>query len=85
MGVIPLTEIIMFNGIESLSKCKSILQKDGSVYTDEQVIEIKNFLYKLAEMDYSIFLKQKMRELEFKKLKEVQNLIYKEEELKQAA
>lgn len=75
----------MFNGIESLSKCKSILQKDGSVYTDEQVIEIKNFLYKLAEMDYSIFLKQKMRELEFKKLKEKQNLIYKEEELKQAA
>jgi len=75
----------MFNGIESLSKCKSILQKDGSVYTDEQVIEIKNFLYKLAEMDYSIFLKQKMRELEFKKLKEEQNLIHKEEELKQAA
>jgi|CXWL01.1.fsa_nt_gi hypothetical protein len=75
----------MFNGIESLSKCKSILQKDGSVYTDEQVIEIKNFLYKLAEMDYSIFLKQKMRELEFKKLKEEQSLIYKEEELKQAA
>lgn len=75
----------MFNGIESLSKCKSILQKDGSVYTDEQVIEIKNFLYKLAEMDYSIFLKQKIRELEFKKLKEEQNLIYKEEELKQAA
>lgn len=75
----------MFNGIESLSKCKSILQKDGSVYTEEQVIEIKNFLYKLAEMDYSIFLKQKIRELEFKKLKEEQNLIYKEEELKQAA
>jgi hypothetical protein len=75
----------MFNGIESLSKCKSILQKDGSVYTDEQVIEIKNFLYKLAEMDYSIFLKQKTRELEFKKLKEEQNLIHKEEEFKQAA
>ena len=66
------------------SKCKSILQKDGSVYTDEQVIEIKNFLYKLAEMDYSIFLKQKMRELEFKKIKEEQDSI-KEEELKQAA
>ena len=74
----------MFNGIESLSKCKSILQKDGSVYTDEQVIEIKNFLYKLAEMDYSIFLKQKIRELEFKKIKEEQDSI-KEEELKQAA
>lgn len=75
----------MCNGIESLSKCKSILQKDGSVYTDEQVIEIKNFLYKLAEMDYSIFLKQKMREIEFKKMREEQHFISKEEELKQAA
>lgn len=74
----------MYNGIESLSKCKTILQKDGSVYTDEQVIEIKNFLYKLAEMDYSIFLKQKMRELEFKKIKEEQHSLQ-EEELKQAA
>ena len=74
----------MFNGIESLSKCKSILQKDGSVYTDEQVIEIKNFLYKLAEMDYSIFLKQKMRELEFKKIKKEQDSIN-EEDIKQAA
>ena len=75
----------MYNGIESLSKCKSILQKDGSVYTDEQVIEIKNFLYKLAEMDYSIFLKQKMRELEFKKIRREQDLLKNEEELKQAA
>ena len=77
----------MPNGIEtiSLSKCKSILQKDGSVYTDEQVIEIKNFLYKLAEMDYSIFLKQKMRELEFKKLKEEQEAKLKDEDLNQAA
>jgi hypothetical protein len=57
----------------SLSKCKSILQKDGSVYTDEQIIEIKNFLYKLAEMDYSIFLKQKIRELDFQNLKSDSN------------
>ena len=64
--------------MESLSKYKTILEKDGSVYTDEQVIEIKNFLFKLAEMDYSIFLKQKMRELEFKKMQE-------DQELKQAA
>lgn len=77
----------MYNQSEtiSLAKCKSILQKDGSVYTDEQVIEIKNFLYKLAEMDYSIFLKQKIKELEFKKLKEEEEAKQKEEELNQAA
>ena len=76
----------MLNGIEniSLNKCKSILQKDGSIYTDEQIIEIKNFLYKLAEMDYSIFLKQKQRNVEFKKTKE-DKAQQKEQELKQAA
>ena len=68
----------------SLSKCKSILQKDGSIYTDEQIIEIKNFLYKLAEMDFSIFLKQKQRDVEFKKTKE-DKAQQKEQELKQAA
>ena len=62
----------MQNGIEkiSLSKCKSILQKDGSVYTDDEVLEIRNFLYKLAEMDYEVFLKLKTREAEFEKQKE---------------
>ena len=69
----------------SLARCKSILQKDGSVYTDEQVIEIKNFLFKLAEMDYSIFLKQKLRALEFKKLKEEQEAKQNEDDLKQVA
>jgi hypothetical protein len=76
----------MSSGIEniSLSKCKSILQKDGSVYTDEQVIEIKNFLHKLAELDYSIFLKQKLRDIEFEKLKEEKTTLN-DEEIKQAA
>ena len=74
-------------GIEniSLSKCKTILEKDGSIYTEEQVIEIKNFLYKLAEMDYQIFLKQKMKELEFEKLKEDNLNELKQQTLNQAA
>jgi hypothetical protein len=28
----------------SISKCKSILQRDGSIYTDEEVSQIRNFL-----------------------------------------
>lgn len=75
----------MSNGIEniSLSKCKSILQKDGSVYTEEEILKIKTFLFQLAEMDYAVFLKLKLRELEFEKLKEEAK--QKEHELKQAA
>jgi hypothetical protein len=68
----------------SLSKCKSILQKDGSVYTDDEILEIRDFLYKLAEMDYEVFLKMKIRDMEFEKSKEAENN-NSETEIKQAA
>jgi hypothetical protein len=48
----------------SLSKCKSILQKDGSVYTDEEVSQIRDFLYMLAELDYKVFLKTQKKGVE---------------------
>ncbi len=64
----------------SLNKCKSVLESDGSKYTDEEVLEIREFLYKLAELDYRVFLKQKQREAEFEKEKQQT-----EEDFKQAA
>lgn len=51
----------------SLAKCKAILNKDGSVYSDTEIIEIRDFLYKLADMDYEVFLKQQKREEDFLK------------------
>lgn len=62
----------------SLSKCKSILESDGSKYSDEEVLQIRDYLYMLAELDYEVYLKQKKRELEFEKEKT-------QEEYKQAA
>lgn len=62
----------------SLSKCKSILESDGSKYSDEEVSQIRDYLYMLAELDYEVYLKQKKRELEFEKEKT-------QEEYKQAA
>lgn len=50
----------------SLVKCKSVLLKDGSDYSDAEIIEIRDFLYKLADMDYNVFLQQQKREDEFK-------------------
>lgn len=50
----------------SLIKCRSILQKNGLVFSDNDVLEIRDFLYRLAELDYKAFLKMKMREAEFK-------------------
>ena len=65
----------------SLSRCKSVLESDGSKYTNEEVLEIREFLYMLAELDYQVYLKQKTRELEFEN--EKQNT--EEENFKQAA
>lgn len=34
----------------SLTKCKTILNRDGLNYTDEEVIKIRDFLYHLADI-----------------------------------
>jgi len=65
----------------SLSRCKSVLESDGSKYTDEEVLQIRDFLYMLAELDYQVYLKQKQRELEFENEKQKTE----EENFKQAA
>lgn len=54
----------------SLKKCKSLLESDGSIYSEQEVIEIRDFLYMLAELDYGVYEKHKKREAEFQKDKE---------------
>lgn len=54
----------------SLGKCKSTLEKDGSIYSEQEILEIRAFLYLLAEMDYEVYLKQKLRDQQFKNKKE---------------
>lgn len=40
----------------NLEKCKKILQKDSKKnYTDEEVKQIRDLLYKIGELDYQIF------------------------------
>ena len=58
----------------SLKKCKTILQKDGSVYTDEEVFQIRDFIYKMAELDYEVFQKTKQKEAEILKEKRSQTI-----------
>ncbi len=65
----------------SLSKCKSVLEKDGSKYSNEEILEIREFLYKMADLDYEVFLKQKIRDKEFEEAKQKPE----DEDLKQAA
>jgi hypothetical protein len=48
----------------SLKKCKAILQKDGSIYTDEDVSQIRDFLYKIANLEHEAFLKTQKKKSE---------------------
>jgi hypothetical protein len=52
----------------SIEECKKTLNKDGIEYTDEEVKEIREFLYIVAEIDYNIF--QRKREEEYEKVNE---------------
>jgi hypothetical protein len=39
----------------NIEACKKILQKDGATYTDEQVKQLRQLLYKLGNLDYQLF------------------------------
>lgn len=38
----------------SITKCKKILNRKGISYTDEEIIMIRNVLYKLAEVVHEL-------------------------------
>ncbi|HXA01965.1 MAG TPA: hypothetical protein VNW99_08255 [Cytophagaceae bacterium] len=39
----------------SFEKCKVILNKNGKKYTDEQVRKIRDILYIIGKLDYTIY------------------------------
>ena len=51
----------------SINKCKVTLEKDGSGYTNEEVSQIRDFLYMLAELEHKMFFKMKNKESEIQK------------------
>ncbi len=51
----------------SVARCKSFLEKDGSSYTTDEVLMIRDFLYMLADHEFSAYLKEKRRDIECKK------------------
>ncbi|MEO7138795.1 MAG: hypothetical protein ABIY51_00910 [Ferruginibacter sp.] len=46
----------------NLEECKKLLQKNGSTYTDEQVKQTRQLIYKMANLDYQLFVTQKANE-----------------------
>ncbi len=43
----------------ALEKCRSILQKDGEIFTDEELYLIYTYLNQMAELSVNEFLKSK--------------------------
>lgn len=39
----------------SIKEIKAKLEVDGRAYTDEEVMEVREILYKLARLDYELF------------------------------
>jgi hypothetical protein len=39
----------------SLKECKAILNAEGDIYTDEQILKIRDYLYKLAAIQVEHF------------------------------
>lgn len=46
----------------SIDKCKKILNKNGNKYTDDEVKQIRDFYYILAEIDFMNFQRHKENE-----------------------
>jgi hypothetical protein len=45
----------------SIEQCKKILKESGKNYTDEQVKQIRQVIYKMANLDYQLFVTQKAK------------------------
>lgn len=52
----------------SLSESKKILNRAGLNYSDEEINQIREFIYLLAEIDYELFM-QRMKEEQTKEVK----------------
>ena len=54
----------------SLNECKKILNTDGLFYTDEEIIELRDFLYDMADLAMDNIEKEenkkRMQEIEAK-------------------
>lgn len=64
----------------SLKKCKDILTNGGENYSDEEIIEIRSYLFELAQIDYEVFVfnqnKEQLREKEFEKTENEESVNY---------
>lgn len=65
----------------SFKKCKDILTNSGENYSDEEIIEIRNYLFELAQIDYEVFVfnqnKELLREKGFEKTENEESINYK--------
>lgn len=46
----------------TIEQCKKTLNKGSVIYTDEEVRQIREFLYFIAEIDYNLFMQRLEKE-----------------------
>lgn len=42
-----------------LTACKQVLNAEGGLYSDEEILQIRDMLYALADIDYNYYLEHK--------------------------
>lgn len=57
-------QIIKLKEKLSLPKCKAALGKSKGKYTDAEILTIRDYLYELAEIDYSVFNFNDLKEID---------------------
>ena len=50
----------------SVAECREILNREGIVYTDEEIIVVRDFIHQLAEINYLYYLGWKQHQNETK-------------------
>jgi hypothetical protein len=46
----------------SVTACRKILNQGGKEYSEAQIIEIRNYLFQLAQIDYDVFVQSEQKE-----------------------
>ncbi len=57
-------KILKMNERLSLKKCKDALGKSKSKFSDAEILTIRDYLYELAQVDYSVFMFNDTKERE---------------------
>lgn len=59
----------------SLEHCRKVLNTDGNNYSDEEILEIRDFIYAMATIDYMFYTKEVLNKTPEQKIESLEKQI----------